>query len=221
MSNRQVYYSPLYRDFHSIESNNYQRMIRFYEDKEKQIGKLDFGEYFDLTVRYVDALFETGAYRKHLLLVDGIIEASIEYNVRYVGSKDVFRHMLFRKAASCYRLGKYDQAHYILHELLRIQPEDQESLEFLKKTIRQQQEGLHQLSRAGAIFFFMCAAMVTGFEVLFVRPFYESHADAVEWARNALFLAGVLVYVGVQLYIYLKAHHKANQFRDHLRHQGK
>lgn len=216
MPNRQVYYSPLFRDFRSIESNDYQRIIRFYEEKEKQIGQLDFGEYFELTVRYVDALFETGAYQKHLLLVDGVIEATIEYNVQEVEQVDIFRHMLFRKAASCYRLGAFKDAEHVLRELLRMRPDDQITFETLRKTYRQKAHALHQLSRASTIFFVMCAAMVTGFDVLFVTPFYEVYAADVRFVRNALIVAALCSFIGIQLYIQVQAHFRARRFQRSL-----
>ena len=41
-----------------------------------------FEEYFEILTSYVNALFEAGAYQKHALMADVVIEASIINNVR-------------------------------------------------------------------------------------------------------------------------------------------
>ena len=192
MSTQQKFYSPLYRDFREIEPNDYQRIIRFYEEKEAEIGRLDFGEYFDLTAAYVDALFETGAYRRHLLLVDGVIIASIEYNVKYIDGQDIYRGMLFRKAASAYRLEDYALAEHILRELLRMNPADKDAFAFLHKTLRVRYRRWLQLGRALTIIALLAAAGVIAADVLYVRPFHPFYLPTMAWTRNLLFAGGLL-----------------------------
>ena len=93
-------YSPLYRQLRSVAPDDYQRIIREYEEREREIGHLHTGEYFELTVAYVDALFQTGAYRRHQLVVDHVLHYCIEHNFRTLpdDDRDIFHHMLLRKA---------------------------------------------------------------------------------------------------------------------------
>ena len=112
-----TYHSRIFRDFKEIDAANHRRIIRFYEDKEEDIQRLDFEEYFQLIVAYVNALFEVGAYQKHLLMVDVVIEMTIVHNVERYKGEDIYEKMLFRKAASLYNIMEYAKAEYILREL--------------------------------------------------------------------------------------------------------
>lgn len=216
MSLRQTYYSPLYRNFREIGERDYQRIIRFYEEKEAQIGQLNFGEYFDLTVAYVDALFETGTYRKHLLMVDGVIEASIEHNVQYVGRTDIYRRMLFRKAASCYRLQEYDTAAHVLRELIRMDPAEPDNFHFYWRVLRTRYHRLQQVFRAIAIVCFLLAAIVICVEVLAIRSFYPSWTGWVENSRNLILGLGLLAFGAGELLAAGLAYRSAIRFRGQL-----
>lgn len=210
---QQPTYSALYRDFYEIGPQEYQRLIRFYEGKESEIRQLDFEEYFDLTVAYVDALFEAGAYRKHSLLVDGVIEATIIGNVSYQRGQEIYYRMLLRKAASAYHIHDYDQAEYVLRELLRIRPDDPAVFYFLIRIFRLQQHSWLQRGRAAAIVLILLAAVITIAEALVVRPFYAMHTATVSWARNLIFLAGILSILGAEGLAYWKAYRRAAVIR--------
>ena len=108
-----TYHSRIFRDFKEIDAANHRRIIRFYEDKEEDIQRLDFEEYFQLIVAYVNALFEVGAYQKHLLMVDVVIEMTIVHNVERYKGEDIYEKMLFRKAASLYNIMEYAKAEYV------------------------------------------------------------------------------------------------------------
>ena len=43
-----TYHSKVYRDFKEIESSAFRKIVRFYEDNELEIKKLDFDENFEL-----------------------------------------------------------------------------------------------------------------------------------------------------------------------------
>ena len=74
---KSTYHSKIYRDFKALDERAYRDMVRFYEEREDDIKGLEFQEFFELLFAYADALFEIGSYRKHLLLVDYVIECSI------------------------------------------------------------------------------------------------------------------------------------------------
>lgn len=205
-------HSRLYRDFRAIEPNDYRAIISFYEEQEQAIGRLDFEEYFDLLVGYVDALFETGAYRKHLLMVDVVIEASISGNVTDYQGQDIFRTMLFRKAASLYQTQDHRGADYILRELLRIDPEDQNAAGFLRKCLYRRQQTLLRNTRATAVMLFLVAALVTLAEVLLVDTFLPLYSDFTLGLRNGIFIAGLAFLFGGELLAHFNAWRLTRQF---------
>ena len=207
-----TYHSRIYRDFKEIEAVNYRHIIRFYEEREHSIQQLDFEESFELLVTYVNALFEVGAYQKHLLMVDVVIETVIDQSIGLFRGEDIFHKMLFRKAASLYNRMEYKQAEYILEELIRIAPGETDAALFLKKCLRKQEPPFLNLAKACSILFFMLAAFIISLEVLFVRPFYKMYVDLVEATRIIIFLVGWLVLLGGIILHRLRVERKVDQF---------
>lgn len=214
-----TYHSKIFRDFKGIEPNDYREVIHFYEEKEDQIRQLEFDEYFELLVAYVDSLFEIGAYQKHLLMVDVVIEHSIVNNIQGREGADIFQRMLFKKAASLYNILELDRADYILRELTKIDPYDRDTILFLKKCLRKRQPGLVNNTRAAAIFMFLLSAFVICLEVLFIRPFYSIYTDLIETSRIILFLLGCSLLVGGDLLHRWLLDREVNQFVAEIRRQ--
>ncbi len=212
-----TYHSKIYRDFKEIETTAYRQIIHFYEEKEEAIRQLDFEEYFDLLVYYVDSLFETGSYQKHLLMVDVVIENSIEHNIQFRSGEDVFQRMLFRKAASLYHMTEFNRADYILRELIKIDPYYQDAVLFLKKCLRKKEPDLVNHFRAAGIFLFLLTAFIICLEVLFVRPFYHMHADLVETSRISTLLLGCTAIVGGHLIHRWRIEREVNDFTSEIR----
>jgi hypothetical protein len=132
---RPTYHSKIYRSFLSLDENSFQEIIHFFEDHEKEIQGLDFEEYFDLLVAYVTALFEVGAYKEHLLMVDVVIETSILNNILEYKGEDLYQRMLFLKASSLYNTQQYQKAENVLCELMRMYIEDQGAVLFMNSIL--------------------------------------------------------------------------------------
>jgi hypothetical protein len=213
-ASRPRYFSPLYRNIRAIEPSDYHRLIREYEKEEEAIGRLDTLEHFELTVIYVDALFETGAYRKHLLMVDQVLYLSFSENLQHVDGEDIFERMLFRKAASSFRLYDLETAEHVLREMLRINPENENARQFLEKTLYRKQVHAHQLMRATAVLCFLTAALAIFIELLVVRNFYRIYLSTFVWARSFLFIFGLLSLGVGELYTRHRAFAEARDFRD-------
>ena len=213
-ASRPRYFSPIYRNLRAIEPTDYHRLIREYEKEEGAIGRLDTREHFELTVLYVDALFETGAYRKHLLMVDQVLYLSFSENLRRVDGEEVFERMLFRKAASCFRLYDLQTAEHVLREMLRINPENESARQFLEKTLYKKQVAAHQLMRATAVLCFLTAALAIFIELIVVRNFYPMYLSTFVWARSFLFFMGLASLVVGELYTRHRAFAETKNFRE-------
>jgi tetratricopeptide (TPR) repeat protein len=207
-----TYHSKIYRDFKAIEATAYRNMIHFYEKQESEIRALDFDENFELLTCYVNALFEVGYYRKHLLIVDVVIETAISNNIDFYKGEDIFLKMLFRKAASLYNLLEYEKSEYILREIIRINPWDKDAIQFLKKCKRRQQPRYLQYARATSIFLFLTAAVIIALEVLFVRTFYRQLVLEIEQARFVIFGIGGVLLIGADLFHRLRTERQVNAF---------
>ena len=216
-------HSKVFLDFKEIEVNDYRKLIRFFEDRENVIYQLNFEERFELLLAYVNALFEIGAYQKYLLVVDFVIESSIIHNIKTFKGEDIFQKLLFRKAASLFNTNEKEKADYILRELIRINPKDEDATLFLKKCLRKMYPQLINSSRAIGIFMFLLSAFIIFLEVLFVRPFYNMHTPVVEASRNTIFILGLISMFGGQLLLRWKVDKEVGQFVNQcqIRHSSK
>jgi len=183
-----------------MDPRAYRERVRFFEKYEEKIRKLGEEESFEMLLVYVNALFEIGAYRKHLLLIDHVIEGAIRYNISQYEGEDLFQTSLFKKAASLHNTHQFKKADIILRQLVRMDPYNSIPIRFLKKCIRRCRPGLLNTFRALGVFMFLLAALIIALEVLFVRPFYDMHTALVETSRNTLFILGCVVVAGGFLY---------------------
>ena len=207
-----TYHSSLYRNFREIEPADFRKIIRFFEENEQKIHQLDEEEHFDLLVAYVNALFEIGAYQKHLLMVDLVIEKTLDRNIRIHEGVDLFNKSLFKKAASLYNTMQYAKAEHILKELIKIHPGNEDALLFLKKCLRKKELGLTHYTRAAGIFLLLLTALVIAIELLFIRPFYEMYVNLVETTRISMFGMACIILFGGDLLHRWKSNRKADRF---------
>lgn len=214
---RPRHYSPLYREIRSIDPKDFQKIIREYEYQEREIGRLDPQEHFELTVLYVDALFATGAYRRHLLMVDLVIFASIDRNIQYFNGEDVYERMLFRKAASAFRTFDYESCLHICRELMRIYPANPLSPGLHRRALFYQQRSTLQFGRGAAIFCFLLTALVIVVDLLIIKNFYPAEHQATIWLRNSIFIAGILFFAGAYGLAWYRAHTATKHFQTSIK----
>jgi tetratricopeptide (TPR) repeat protein len=208
------HHSQLYRQLRDVGPRDAQRIIRMYEELETEIGRLEVVENFELTVYYIDALFSTGAYRQHLMMVDLAIQASIQLNIKDVPDVegDVFKHLLFRKGVSAYRLEDYDTAIHVVKELIRIDPDQEYYPRFLRTILFKQQHSTLQFGRGSFIFCILLSAAIVTLELLFIRPFYPDIVSLTQITILAVFLLGVIFLSGAYLSAHTRAHRKSYRF---------
>lgn len=209
------HYSQLYRQLRDLDSRDSQRIIRTYEEREAEIGRLDVLENFELTVYYSDALFATGAYRQHLMMVDLVIEACMRHNIHEVDNitGDIFHHLLFRKAASAFRVQQFDVSSYVARELIRMAPARELNVRFLRASLFREQRRTLQWGRGTFVLFLLLAAGLITVELLVWRHFFPRFVELSQFAIGLSFMAAVLCLLGFYGFAYGKAHLTAYGFQ--------
>ena len=209
------HHSQLYRQLRDLDPRDHQRIIRTYEEREAEIGRLDVLEHFELTVYYVDALFATGAHRQHLMMVDLVIETCIRHNIHEVEgvTGDVFHHLLFRKAASAFRLQQFDVASHVARELIRMQPERELNVRFLRASLFREQRKTLQRGRGSFVFFIILAAAIILFEIIIWKTIFPHLVHYTQLAIGLSFLAAVVCLLSFYGYAYTRAHREAYGFQ--------
>lgn len=202
--------NKLYQSFKEIEEGEYHTIIRFYEAKTTAIARLHFERYFEILVEYTNALFEVGAYDKHLETVNLVIQLSIEQNIQFYRGEDIYFKSLYQKAASHYNRLEYAEAIHILKELIKIAPHHSLSIQFLKKCLNHSQPKYIKIARAASIVLFLGAAIITAVEVMYIHPFSPTYTDSFEQLRFATLGLGLLVLIGTFLYHRYQMNHQVN-----------
>ncbi len=179
--------------------------MRYYEENESAISRLDFEEYFEMTLIYTDALFECGKYREHLVMADPVLETVIRQNIFKVNGRDIFRETLLRKAASLYHTCNYHQAESVLGELIRIDPKNKACRLLLKRCFRRLWPTLVSATRAVAVFLVLLLLLLTAIEFLFVKPFYPMFLPMVAAARNTMLIGGGIIFSFGEIYRYVRS----------------
>ncbi len=185
----------MFRNFKAIDAGEFRQVVWYYERNEKAILQLEFDEYFEILIAYTNALFEISEYQRHILMANAVIEISIMENIQIVNGQEVFKTMLFRKAASHYNLFEYKKAIHVLRELLKIEPNNTENALFLEQCLRNDQPQMARRTRAAAVFLFLLSALTVSIEVLLVRNFYPESAYIIEMTRNLMFCLGFCILV--------------------------
>ncbi len=209
------HYSQTYRRLRDLDPEDYQRIIRMYEEREDEIGRLDVLENFELTVYYVNALFATGAYRQHLMMVDLVIEGSIRHSIQEVDDieGDVFEYLLFQKGASAYRLRDFALTTHIARELIRINPKRDHYARFLRIALFKSRPRLLQFGRASFILCILLAAFMITVNLIVIANFQPIYEQPVRMATLAVFGGGCIALMATYGFAYWRAHWEAFGFQ--------
>lgn len=204
--------SKLYRAFKDIDGSAYHTLIRFYESKTTQIAQLAFPKYFEILVDYTNALFEVGAYSKHLEEVEQVIRISIANNIQFYKGEDIYFKSLFQKAAAHFNLLEYQQSEYILKELIKIAPYNTLPIRFLKKCKENKRPKYIKTGRALSIVLFFLAALVAAIEVIIIYPFRPKNTFIFENLWIGILGFGLFTLLATHLYHKFKVNIEVQQF---------
>ena len=72
-----------------IDSGDFREKVRYAEKNMNLLQKLESLEYFEVMVRYNEALFELGNFDKQIKTADVILEMSITHNITRYNGKDI------------------------------------------------------------------------------------------------------------------------------------
>lgn len=204
--------SLIYQEFKEIDQSEFRHIVSFFETRHDAIQQLPFSEYLELLLVYADALFEIGTYHSYLSVADQIIAITIDHNIKYYHGEDIFYNVLFKKAAAHFNLLEYDKATHILKELIKMNPENDVVVRFLKKCKRQNRPEFLKSTRATSVFLFLLTAAVIAVELFIIRPFFGEYVPEIELVRNVVFSSGWIILISGDLYHRWYTNNEVNVF---------
>ena len=206
----------LYLQFKEVGGQSFRSVVQFWEEHEHEINRLELPNYFDLLNEYARALFELGKYTSFLKAAEEILELSFEFNIHKWEDKDVVQHTLLKKAAAHFHLYEHAAAQNMLEQLLRLNPEHKTARLLLERCLYRAQKAEDQKWRSVTVLMMLSSALVVAMELIIVRPFFPEWAIEVEWARNGLFIAALLVWTSGEIYQRFHVKHNCRKLIEEL-----
>ncbi|MBK8193111.1 MAG: hypothetical protein IPK76_07850 [Lewinellaceae bacterium] len=189
----------LYRNFKALDGNDHNGIIRYYEQFEDGISSLDFEEYFDCTLVYTNALFQSGHHGRNVVMCDHLLELIIMQNIETWGGEDLYATILFQKAASLYNLDEYARSEHVLRELIKIYPNQPLFRRFLEKCLLRRKPSWLSKTRAATVALVLLSAIVIALEIFVVKPFFEEWYRAAQITHNVMLVSGIAVFASGEM----------------------
>lgn len=191
----------VYYDYLDIDHNAFQERIRYFERNKESIVGLGYEMRLELSLDYINALFEVGDYYAYLRHVDQLLEVVLMDNLYDLNGVDIYQELLFKKASAYYNTMDHVRATHVYSELIKIDPENNLYQLAFAKNHSDHARYNSQKTRGLVIALFMLTGCIIGIELLIIRPFYTELAEIFEIARNLSFAAGLTILVLKELSI--------------------
>ena len=195
---------PIYIGYFKIPPEYYQDKIRYFERNKKKFNLLPEEAFFSLNLDYIRSLYKVKEYTQFLHYVDKMIEQLILGDQLYNEWKDIYTELLYKKAVAHYFNMEYQKTEEVLSQLVRIKLKPAYGKLFTK-TVRDRLRARSQNTRGLVIMLLLMSGLVIAVELLVVRNLFTDQIWWVEFLRNALFIAAISVYLGLESFIYFKS----------------
>jgi tetratricopeptide (TPR) repeat protein len=186
------------RDFYlaysSLNPEAYRDRVRFYEENRSYLDALVYEDRVEVDLDYSFALFEIGKYQRFLDRVDRLIELVVIDNIEVEG-RDIFKDLLFKKAASLYNLWSLEKAEQVISQLYKIDPEYPYAKSLFIKIRSKKPRLWYEINKALSVVAFLSGLSLLIMQQLIFEPFYVEQAIYISSLKNFLLIACVALLV--------------------------
>lgn len=180
---------------------SFRNKVRYYEDNVDRLQGLSYEERIDVELDYSLCLFEIGKYHKYLQKVDPLIETVITDNIFMYNGEDIYKSLLFKKAACLFNTGQYQRSQDILKAVIKLDPENDSARSLYGRCKRKEGKDWYETTKAVAMMFLIGAASITFAEIILVKPFYAQFVGFFFWLKITCIVCGLLALVGNRIYL--------------------
>lgn len=206
MENNQIYW-----EYFKLDETAYRDKVRLYEEHTTEISTLFFEEKLEIEVDYLFCLFEIGRYDRYLSKVDTMIETVIMENIYQIQGIDIFKELLFRKAACYYQLKQYKKANDILKQLISMDASNPYYMGLYTICLRKTHNDISLSIKAMAVACFMIVLGITLARIL-IEPFFAYYFEPFIILRTALFFSAILLLVGLESFFQFQIYKETGMF---------
>ncbi len=188
-------------NYHRMGIKAYYDKVRFYEENKSHIHNLFPEERIDIDLDYLLCLFEIGKYNKFLYKVDFLIEIVIIDSIYTYNGMDIFRELLFKKAACLYNIEKFDASKKILKALIAINP-DNNLARILFKKCKRRSKKWYNTAKAIVVTGLIISLMFSFFGLLIIKPFYGEFLSLFEMVKLSFFTCSIAILALNEFYLH-------------------
>ncbi len=204
-------HKPIYWQYFGLSASAYREKIRLYEDNPDEIAELEFDDRIEIDIDYLFCLFEIGRYDRYISKSDPAIEWVIEENIYKMRGINIFEELIFRKAACYYQLHQYTKASDLLKQLIRMNNENPYFIGLYTICVRKLHNDIYLSIKAMAIACFMIVLGIT-LARIFIEPLFQHYFAPFIVLRTALFLGGILLLAGMEVYFQYRIYKETRMF---------
>jgi len=194
-------HSQVYIEFYELHRDSYDSIVFFYEHHQGPIRQLPLEEQLELLAEYLNACFETAQYHKYLVHVDELIESLIMYNVETIQGKNEYTASIFRKAAALFNLERYDESIFLVKQLCRMEPRNQNARILYRRNLYQNLSRRLRVVRNTSAIGLLLAALITAVILFAGQYILEDWLQFMTITRNVIFVSSLVTLFAMELKI--------------------
>lgn len=203
--------SNFYSNFVNLDKQEFDVIIREYQENESLIDMLATDQRIELQIIYLEALYQIGKYGVFLRKVDETIEDVIRYNFEPDQDDKIFEKLLFKKATALFHQGHIGKAEYITRELLKIDSEETLYQALLTRIFYKKNETRFNYIKILCLVLIAISTVVYGINLLLIQPLTGEYYKILFDMGFATLNAGVLVYVLGEIILFCHAVFKSRR----------
>lgn len=185
-----------YLKYYRLGGTSYREKVRFYDENKEQLKYLSREEVVDVKLDYLLCLFEIGKYKRFLTSVDPLIETVVIENIYDYNGQDIFKALLFKKAASLYNSNLFVKAETVLKQLVAMDTENEDARALYWKCKRKQGSSFYEGAKAASIVCLLCFISLSFMEMLIVKPFYNNYLEMYSTLKVIMGVLCPLILIG-------------------------
>ncbi|MFZ1255768.1 MAG: hypothetical protein WAR77_05415 [Saprospiraceae bacterium] len=196
--------SALFSRFRKIPENAYYDYYYFYEYYFDQISQLDYEEYIEIKLNFIEALFNLDKYNILYKQIDLFVAELLNGQNFNDRQRFIYNQILIFKAEALKNENKYKASLKIYIELYKINPEVKTYRKKVFLMVLQEEQLFHKNNYRYIIGLLLLTLFLTAVSMVVLVPVNSKFEDLILYIRNGLFIISILGFMGLQLNHYQK-----------------
>ncbi len=200
----------IYQEFKSIDPEDFQGVIRLYDQYAEQIRVFDFEDFFDCTLIFANALYETKKHVRSVAVCTELLEIIIQENIQAWAGEDVYQAILLQKGASLWYLKNYKEASHHLTQFAKMYPNNETGKVLLRASMIKQVPPSMGYIRLVTVMLIM-GALLTGLVDLILSLGFDYPLTTARQYYPMIFGIAVGVFFWNEIHHFLKCIRQVNK----------